>query len=502
MTALKLGVIGAGAWAVYSHLPVLAARGDEVDFAAVSRLGAAELESVRRRFGFRVASEDYKGVPAQHLDVCVISSPAGLHHLHAKAALQAGTHVLVEKPFTLSVADAWDLVETADRLQRHLVVAFGYNYLPAVIAFTDALKQAGGIRSIEQCFLSMASCTRELLSAGGSYPEVGHGDIPAPDPRTGTDPVMSGGGYAQAQLTHVLALALPLLDDIPTEVVAVTNTLPGASIDAHDAAILRFANGAVGSLSGASSWVGVDSSRDVVTLRAISAEGQWLLDLDADRAWIFRHGWATEQRLPMPRGSGDYNCVGRPNALIDLALGRPVRNRSPGRLAAQTVAVLDAFYRSCTATDAVAAGVNAALPVKHRSHRQETSLIIGPAHVSFTVSDIERSKHFYADLLGLPLAYEMVHNHPYTAKQVGYEDARLLAAGFHLGPDISRGPGISQGTACRHGHSQPRHCPPRLLRGRHLEGIRTVTHGRRHVSLRSRLVEESRNRGARHRVSH
>jgi len=60
-------------------------------------------------------------------------------------------------------------------------------------------------------------------------------------------------------------------------------------------------------------------------------------------------------------------------------------------------------------------------------------MILAQAHISFTVSDIERSKRFYGDLLGLPLAYEMVHNHPYTATQVGYPDAHLLAAGFRLG---------------------------------------------------------------------
>ena len=59
--------------------------------------------------------------------------------------------------------------------------------------------------------------------------------------------------------------------------------------------------------------------------------------------------------------------------------------------------------------------------------------IIGPAHFSFTVADIERSKHFYGDVLGLPLVYEMVHAHPYTGKQVGFPNAHLLAAGFHLG---------------------------------------------------------------------
>lgn len=346
MSRLRLGVIGAGAWTVYSHLPVLARRRDDVEFVAVNRLGAAELEKVRGTFGFAYASEDYREVLSRDLDVCVVASPGGLHHAHAKAAMEAGAHVLVEKPFTLSAEDAWDLADTAERLGRHLVIAFGFNYLPAVRAFETLLRDAGGIGELESCQLTMASCTRELLSAAGSYPEVGHDYIPAPDQRTWTDPILSGGGYAQAQLTHVLGLALPLLNHRPVEVCALTNPSGGSSIDTHDAAALRFANGAVGTLAGSSSWVGVDSSRDQVTLRAFGTEGQWLLDLDAERAYVFHVGDGVERSLDMATGSGTYDCIGPPNTLIDLALGRPVENRSTASLGARTVEILEAFYRS------------------------------------------------------------------------------------------------------------------------------------------------------------
>lgn len=69
-------------------------------------------------------------------------------------------------------------------------------------------------------------------------------------------------------------------------------------------------------------------------------------------------------------------------------------------------------------------------------------MILAQAHVSFTVSDIEQSKRFYHGLLGLPIAYEMVHQHPYTSKQVGYSDAHLLAVGFYLGPNDQGHPAI------------------------------------------------------------
>jgi len=57
---------------------------------------------------------------------------------------------------------------------------------------------------------------------------------------------------------------------------------------------------------------------------------------------------------------------------------------------------------------------------------------MGAAHFSFTVGDIERSKRFYGEVLGLPLLYEMRHRHPYTSRQIGYPDADLLVAAYAL----------------------------------------------------------------------
>ena len=94
---LRLGVIGAGSWAVASHLPNLAHRRDDVEFVAVSRIGEDQLQAVKERFGFAIASEDYHDVVDADIDICVVSSPAAVHYEHAKAALEAGASVLVEK---------------------------------------------------------------------------------------------------------------------------------------------------------------------------------------------------------------------------------------------------------------------------------------------------------------------------------------------------------------------------------------------------------------------
>src|SRR5258708_8733029 len=130
MAKLRLGVRGGGCWGVDWHLANRERHADAVEFAAVSRLGREPLERIRKRFGFQIASEDYRDVINADIDICVVSSPSGFHYEHAKAALEAGAHVLVEKPVTIDPQQAWDLVEMATRLKRHVVVSFGWNYTP------------------------------------------------------------------------------------------------------------------------------------------------------------------------------------------------------------------------------------------------------------------------------------------------------------------------------------------------------------------------------------
>ena len=54
------------------------------------------------------------------IDLVIICSPNSLHYPQAKAALQAGKHVIVEKPFTVNSAEAKSLIEIAEQTGRKL----------------------------------------------------------------------------------------------------------------------------------------------------------------------------------------------------------------------------------------------------------------------------------------------------------------------------------------------------------------------------------------------
>lgn len=62
------------------------------------------------------------------IDAVIIATPSGLHYEHVLAALQAGKHVLVEKPMASSVKQALKLVDAAERLERVLMVGHTFLY--------------------------------------------------------------------------------------------------------------------------------------------------------------------------------------------------------------------------------------------------------------------------------------------------------------------------------------------------------------------------------------
>ena len=341
MKKVRLGVIGAGVWAMTSHLPVLMRRPNDVEFIAVCRKGSAEVAAAAKEFGFSVASEDYRDVLAAGVDACIVSSPAYLHYEHARAALEAGCHVLLEKPMTISSSDAWELVELARSVNRHLVISFGWNYLPTYVTARELL-DTHGIGEVTGMSVHMDSGIRELL-LGESLSSTGNADDQA-DTATWTTKAISGGGYAQAALPHALGVALGLAGVRAEEVSAFGSGGGDSGIELYDALAVSFAGGAVGTVSGMAHHAGA-ALRHELEVRIFGSSGQIHLDYYRDHLRMWNTA-GLDITPALPKDAGVYNCDGPPNALIDLALGRDVTNHSPGELGASTVELIEAAYAS------------------------------------------------------------------------------------------------------------------------------------------------------------
>jgi predicted dehydrogenase len=341
MSKLRLGVIGAGSWAISSHLPNFAKRRDDVEFAAVCRKGPELLQKVKDDWGFALASDRYEDVIDAGIDICLVASPHGLHYEHAKAALESGAHVLCEKPFTVEPHHAWELVELAEKKGLHLLLSYGWNYRPQMRE-AKRLMDERGIGEIEQSVVQMASVCRELLANLGDYPGAAPESVP--EQATWTDP-RNGGGYAQAQLSHALGVSLWLTGLRGDSAFAMMSSVLGAEVEHHDAVVVRYDNGSIGTMSGGSCHLGAGGNRHQLELRAIGSDGQLMIDLERDEFWLFRSD-GFEVGPELEPNALLYNCDGPPNTLVDLALGKDVENCSPGELGARAVEIVDAAYRS------------------------------------------------------------------------------------------------------------------------------------------------------------
>ena len=208
---------------------------------------------------------------AEKPDIVVVGSPPGYHWEQSKAALEAGAQVMCEKPFTIDPADAWDLDATPRRTGNNLILAYGWNYRPMVIQAHRMMHEDGGIGEIEHVALHMDSVTRELLSETGAYPDAAPEYVPQPD--TWSRPETSGGGYGQAQLTHLLGVSLWLTDLRGQDVFAFMSAPMDAKVELHDAVAIRYTNGAIGTMSGASSHLGGANNRHAVEVRVVGSQG-------------------------------------------------------------------------------------------------------------------------------------------------------------------------------------------------------------------------------------
>ncbi len=335
-TKARIGIIGAGWWAVANHIPVLQSLPD-CEVVAVNRLGARELRSIQDKFGISRGYEDYRQMLAEvPMDGVVIASPHTLHFEHAKAALEKGCHVIVEKPMTTTAQDARALVAAAARADREIIVAYGWNFKP----WTEQARQlATRLGKIEHVVLQMANALEDLF-AGQPMLET-EGAMFRPPASTWADPHKAG-GFGWGQLVHPLGLLFRIADLKPEQVYAVTGKSP-ADVDYYDAAVVRFGGGATGSLSGAAT---LPKGRPVqIDLRIFGSEGMLLLDIERERLELRRRD-GNDEAVALGPGDGGYTCEEPLQVLVDLCLGRKTLNGAPGIVGQRAVEVLDAMYRS------------------------------------------------------------------------------------------------------------------------------------------------------------
>lgn len=338
MTRTRIGFIGAGWWATQNHIPA-AIRTGKAELAAVCRLGQSELARVRDAFGFAYATESVDELLEEvPLDGVVITSPHGLHFEHAIKALRAKLHVMVEKPMTTSTRDAQMLVAAAASQGKQILIPHGWNFRPCTSRARE-LVQSGAIGEVRHVALEMASPAESLFS-GKPYPGTEQAMF-RPPPSTWADPACFG-GYGWGQLPHLLAWLFRVTELHAETVYAVAGTSP-TGVDIFNAATIRFANDATGSISGAGTVpMGSPFQFDI---RLFGTAGMLLFDMERERLAL-RTNDAGSEDFPIAPGCGKYECEEPVRRFIDIASGIAAQNDASGEVGLRSVEVIDALYRS------------------------------------------------------------------------------------------------------------------------------------------------------------
>ncbi len=246
---LRLGMVGGGQGAFIGAVHRMAARlDDRYEFVAGAlasdperaRASAAELGlAPDRAYGDFVAMAKAEAGRADRIDVAAIVTPNNVHHAAARAFLDAGIHVICDKPLAMTVAEAEDLVATVARTGLLFALTHNYTGHPLVRQARAMVAEGalGAIRVVQVEYPQDWLATR-LEDTGQKQAEWR------------TDPARSGAAGSLGDIgTHCFNIAEFVTGLTCTSVAAeLTAFVPGRKLDDNAHVLLRFDGGARGAL--------------------------------------------------------------------------------------------------------------------------------------------------------------------------------------------------------------------------------------------------------------
>jgi predicted dehydrogenase len=248
---LRIGLLGCGDIATENAAGIQLAPNAEL--VAVYDPVSALADDVAKRYGGEASQSVAELLERRDLDAVFLCVP---HHLHAPLALQAidaGKHVIVEKPLSNDLSSAARIVAAAEEAGVTLSVCFPHRYGPNVMA-AKRLIDAGAVGEIAGVLISAFS------DKPPSYWHGGYTGRSTSDWRTSRS--KAGGGFLIMNLSHLIDLVVHLTGLTAATCSAFTTTVDGPS-EVEDTITLsiRYDNGAVGSVFGCSALRGNRSGK-------------------------------------------------------------------------------------------------------------------------------------------------------------------------------------------------------------------------------------------------
>ncbi len=244
---VRVGVLGAGAWAEFAHLPAYK-RDRRCELVAIADPVRERAEQFARQFGIpHVYSTHQELLARSDVDLVDVCTPSATHFELAMAALQAGKHVLCEKPVAYDYRDTLRAAALAKQRGLKTKLGFTFRYSPAMRYMKTLIEDGfvgtpfifNGYEQNSQWLDPQTPLRQVDHEADQSVIQVssleGYGA-----------PIMDLGHLFMG--SHFKQVVGTMKNFIPERMVRATGTMMRMNIDDADVFIGEFESGAIGSI--------------------------------------------------------------------------------------------------------------------------------------------------------------------------------------------------------------------------------------------------------------
>ncbi|MFC0524834.1 Gfo/Idh/MocA family protein [Pontibacillus salicampi] len=336
MSKLKMGIIGVGGIAQGRHIPAFQYLSDKVDIVAVQDVNEERALEVAKQFQIPHAVKYYHDM-FHKVDAVTICTPNKFHAEITIAALDAGVHVMCEKPMAMSTAECQSMLDAAHRNNRLLSIAYHYRHMPqSQLAKAAIINDEIGTPLVTR----VQAMRRRKVPGWGVF----------------TNKELQGGGSLIDFGCHLLDLALWLLDDpTPVEVMGKTydqlSKTPGQvndwgtfdheafNVDDHVTSYILFNNGM--SMQFECSWA-ANIKEDHTTLSISGVDGG--LDVFPLEFYKAKYG-ALWDNQPVVKPDEESDGIRQARNFVESCLGNEELTVQPEQ-ALKVTKLMEAIYIS------------------------------------------------------------------------------------------------------------------------------------------------------------
>jgi predicted dehydrogenase len=245
MAGRKLGVavVGAGRWANLAHLPGWA-RDGRCQIVGVADIDRGAAAAAAQQYGAAVATTDYRELLSRDdVDIVDVVTRDSEHFEINVAAVEAGKHVLSEKPVAHDFRDVRRVAALARSKKLKTKVGLTFRYSPAVRCLKDMIARGDlGTPFIYNAYEQNSQWLSPQTPLRNSS-RANAGPIKVASLEGYGAPVIDiGHWFMQSDLTAVVGL---LRNFVPERVIAATGAMTRTNIDDGDVFIGEFASGAI-----------------------------------------------------------------------------------------------------------------------------------------------------------------------------------------------------------------------------------------------------------------